>query len=111
VAFQTVTPAKLGQAAMLTSASILYKVPASTRTFVKDIDIGNTSSAPIMVYVYLVPVGGSPGPSTVLIPGISVPGNSILQWTGTQVLNANDTIQIQASGLGCTINASGGEAT
>jgi len=110
MAFQTVTPVKLGQAAMLIAPAVLYTVPNATRTFLKDIDIGNATGAPLSVYVYLVASGGSAGPSNVLIPGISVPGNSILQWTGTQVLNTGDTIQVQASGLGCTINASGGEA-
>ena len=108
--FQTVTPVKLGQMAMGVSPLVLYTVPLSTRTFVKDIDIANTTGAPLMAYVYLVPNGGSATAATLLIPGIQIPGNSILQWTGTEILNAGDTIQVQASGLGCTINASGGEA-
>lgn len=110
MAFQTVTPVKLGQGAMTTSPTVLYTVPAATRTFVKDMDIANTTGATLQAYVYLVPSGGSASPSTMLIPGIFVPGNSILQWTGTEILNTGDAIQVQASGAGCTINASGGEA-
>jgi len=34
----------------------------------------------------------------------------MFQWSGSQILNAGDTIQATASGSGVTINASGAEA-
>jgi hypothetical protein len=40
-----------------------------------------------------------------------VPANNSLQYNGVEVLNAGDTIQIQAASAGLTIIASGGEAT
>jgi hypothetical protein len=112
MAFQNITPVKLGQAAIGVAASILYTVPTSRRTFVKDIDLSNTTAAAIAgVSVYLVPAGGSPSQANMLVPGITLPANSIFQWTGSQILNAQDTIQVQAVAPGVTINASGGEAT
>jgi hypothetical protein len=40
-----------------------------------------------------------------------VPTANALQYNGLEVLNAGDTIQIQAVSTGLTIIASGGEAT
>lgn len=111
MAFQTVTPVKLGQAAITTGVTTLYTVPASTRTFVKDIDICNTSSSTsATVTVYLVPSAGTAGTSNMLVPTVIIPPNGMFQWSGNQILNAGDTIQIVASATGCTINAGGGEA-
>ena len=110
MAYQRVTPTKLGQAAITAVATTLYTVPASTRTLLKDIDIVNTSGGALTVDVYLVPSGGAAATTNALFYGYSINANSNLQWTGLQVLNAGDTIQIKASGLGCTIIASGGEA-
>lgn len=109
--YQRVTPTKLGQAAITAGTTTLYTVPASTRTMLKDIDIVNTSAGALTVDVYLVPSGGTAGTSNALFYNYSLASKTNVQWTGTQVLNAGDTIQIVASGLGCTIIASGGEAT
>jgi len=110
MAFQRVTPTKFGQAAITASTTTLYTVPASTRALLKDIDVVNTTGGAITVDIYLVPSAGSAATSNALFYAYSINGNTNLQWTGTQVLNAGDTIQIKASGLGCTIIASGGEA-
>jgi hypothetical protein len=42
---------------------------------------------------------------------VPVPAANALQYNGIEVLNAGDTIQIQAASTGLTIIASGGEAT
>lgn len=110
MAFQRITPVKLAQAAVTASAVTVYTVPASTRTMVKDIDICNTTAGALTVNVFLVPSGGSAGTGNALLYGASVTANTTLQWTGVQVMNAGDTIQVQASGLGLTANISGGEA-
>ena len=110
MAFQNVTPIKLGQAAIGVTVSTLYTVPASTRTYVKDLDIANTTASSLNVSVFLVPSGGSAGNTNILIPGITIPPSGMFQWSGTQFLNAGDTVQVIASATGCTINASGGEA-
>lgn len=110
MAFQRITPVKLAQAAVTASAVTVYTVPASTRTMVKDIDICNTTAGALTVNVFLVPSGGSAGTGNALLYGASVTANTTLQWTGVQVMNAGDTIQVQASGLGLTASISGGEA-
>ena len=105
--YQAITPTKLGQAAIGIATSTLYTVPASTRTFLKDIDIANTTATTITITVY---IGAGATTANALLYQIPVRGNSTLQWAGNQILNAADTIQVVASATGCTISASGGEA-
>jgi len=38
-----------------------------------------------------------------------VPGNSTVQWSGSQVMPTGATLQAQASSAGITINGSGGK--
>ena len=111
MAFDVITPAKLGQAAITTGVTTLYTVPASTRTLLKEFSIANTTAAAINVRVFLVPSTGTAGTSNAFLYDVSVPANNALQYNGIEVLNAGDTIQIQAASAGLTIIASGGEAT
>jgi hypothetical protein len=111
MAFDVITPAKLGQAAITTSVTTLYTVPASTRTLLKEFSIANTTAAAINVRVFLVPSAGSAGTSNAFLYDVSIPANNTIQYNGIEVLNAGDTIQIQAASAGLTIIASGGEAT
>jgi len=110
MAFNDITPTKLGQAAITTGVTTLYTVPASTRGFVKNLDIINTSAGALTYRVFLVPSAGTAGTSNALFYDFSIDTKENIQWTGTQILNAGDTIQIQASGAGITITASGAEA-
>ena len=63
MAFQNITPTKLGQAAITTGVTTLYTVPASTRTLLKEFSIANTTGAAINVRVFLVPAAGTAGPA------------------------------------------------
>ena len=65
MAFYNITPVKLGQAAMTASYVTIYTTPDNTRTFVKDIDIVNTTGSAISIYVSLVPFGGTAGTSKI----------------------------------------------
>jgi hypothetical protein len=111
MAFDVITPVKLGQAAITTGVTTLYTVPASTRTLLKEFSIANTTAAAINVRVFLVPSAGSAATSNAFLYDVPVPANNALQYNGIEVLNAGDTIQIQAVSTGLTIIASGGEAT
>ena len=108
--YQSITPLQLGQAAVTTSYATIYTVPASTRTYLKDFDIINTTGAIVYVYVSLVPSAGTAGTGNALMYNNALPAYTTMQWTGSQVLNAGTTIQVKASAVGCTITASGGEA-
>lgn len=112
MAFRIITPTRFGSSELdvLPTLTTVRTTPASTRDLVKDIDISNNTSTTVTVDVYLVPNGDSAGADNMLIPGVSIPGHSIFQWTGTQILNAGSTIQAGASVAGVTLTVSGGEA-
>lgn len=111
MAFDVITPTKLGQAAITTGVTTLYTVPAATRTLLKEFSIANTTAADINVRVFLVPSAGSAGTGNAFLWDVPVPTANALQYNGVEVLNAGDTIQIQAVSTGLTIIASGAEAT
>lgn len=108
--YQTVTPVQLGQAAMTTSYAVIYTTPASTRTYLKQMDICNTNASPVTVYVSIVPSAGTAGASNAVFYNTQLAGGTTLSWNGTQVMSAGGTIQVKASTSGTTITASGGEA-
>lgn len=106
-AFQQVTPVRFGQIQIGTANTIVYTVPAKMAAYLKDIDIPNTTGGAITVTVY---IGNDSASVNILIPGVSIPANSIFQWTGTQILNAGDVISAVASAPGCNGIFSGGQA-
>ena len=110
MAFYDITPLRLGQAAMTTSYATIYTTPANTRTFVKDIDIINTTGAIVYIYVSLVPVGGTAGTSNALFYNNALPAYTTVQWAGSQILDAGGFISVKASAAGCTVTVSGAEA-
>ena len=130
--FQNIVPKQLGQAALTTSVATIYTVPIATAnsavgansittqqttTYVKDINICNTTGAPITVNVHFVPPGGTAGTGNAILYGFSVAANGVERWTGTQLLppstssTSKTTIQASASAAGLTITISGAEAT
>lgn len=101
---------KLGQGALTTgSGTLLYTVPLNYRTVVMDINIANTTAAPITCALHLVPSGVAVGATNMLFPTVSVPANTVIQWTGNQHLNQSDFIQGIGSAAGLTVNISGEE--
>jgi len=110
MAYNIITPTKLGQAAITVGVTTLYTVPASTRCIVKNLDVINTSAGALTFRIFFVPSAGTAGTGNAVFYDFSINAKENIQWTGTQVLNVGDTIQIQASGTGITITASGAEA-
>ena len=110
MAFDVITPTKLGQAALGVGVTTLYTVPAATRTLLKEFSIANTTGAPINVRVFLVPAAGVAGTANAFLYDVPVPNGNALQYNGVQVMNAGETIQVQAAAVGLTITASGAEA-
>ena len=113
--FQNITAARLCQAAIGTSYATIYTVPTLSQGYVKDMDISNTTSSLINVYVHIVAYGASAGTTgtnaNAVLYSTPIPANSTLQWTGTQIMNANDMIQVKASATGLNITISGAQAT
>ena len=59
--FQNIVAARLCQAAIGTTYSTIYSVTGQTQSYVKDIDIANTTSSSINVYVHIVAYGSTAG--------------------------------------------------
>ena len=109
----TYTPKRLIDPTQLTtsSASALYTVPSSgVTTTVKEIIISNPTSTAASVSVYFVPSGRSADNTTVVVPGITVAGNSFYKSSFSTILNANDAIKASSSaGTTLTLTVSGVE--
>lgn len=112
MAFDVITPVRMGSAELAISPALttIRTTPALSRDLVKCIDVANNGVSAAMVYIYLVPSGGTADSSNLLVPGVSIPKNSLFQWTGTQVINSGATIQAKSSIAGVTAIVSGGEA-
>lgn len=111
MAYQNVVGTRLAQAETTASYVTVYTVPPSMRTYVKNIDICNTTSGPLRFYIHLVIRGHSATVSNSLFYNAPINANTTVQWTGTEIMNGGDTIQIKGSATGIAVSVSGGEAT
>ena len=110
MAFYDITPIQLGQAAVTGTIATIYTAPAGVRTFVKDLNICNTTSGALTINVHLVPKSGTAGTDNAILYTYSITANTTYRWTGIQIMNEGGTIQIKGSATGLTITASGAEA-
>ena len=123
--YQNIVPLQIAQAAVTGTAALIYTVPytsansatgtgnvvtSTTRTYLKDINICNTTAGAVTISIFLVPSGGSAGTSNALYYATTVAANSVLRWTGAQILMTSSTIWVQGSTTGLTVTISGGEA-
>lgn len=101
---------KLAQGAIGTGTGTLaYTVPTGYKAAVIDINLSNTTAAALTCAVHLVPAGVVVAASNMLFPTVSIPANTLIQWSGIQELNAGDFIQAIGSGAGLTMNITGDE--
>ena len=101
---------QLAQSALTTGAGTLcYTVPRGYRTHVKDVQIANTGAATLTCTMHFVPSGGSASAANTFVPTVSIPGYTMVQWTGEQIIDAGDFIQGIGSAAGLTVTISGDE--
>ena len=110
MAFYDITPLRLGQAAITGTIATIYTAPTGVRTFVKDLNICNTTGGAVTVNVHLVPKSGTADTTNALLYTYSIAANTTYRWTGVQIMNEGGTIQVKGSATGLTITASGAEA-
>lgn len=91
------------------AGTLLYTVPRDTRCEVRDITFSNTTAAPISFKLHVVASGGSPDSTNMMIPNVSVPGNTFVQWSGQATMNAQGYIQGIASAAGICVTIDGDE--
>ena len=109
--YQTITPIKLGQAVLTTTGSLIYTTPANTKTYLKQIDVANTTNNSRDLDIYIVPSGGTLGTSNAIVFTLAVAAHTVFQWRGVQIMNAGDTLRaIASAATSLTLTASGGEA-
>lgn len=109
----TFNPKRLISPAFLSTSasSALYTVGSNTTTMVKQILIANTSANATTVNIYLVPSGGSAGPTNLVFPSVSISGNSTITFDLNQALNTGDAIYASAAAASAvTMMATGYEA-
>jgi hypothetical protein len=117
MAFQNITANVLIPATGITAAAvILYTTPVvpaplGTRTLLKSIDVCNTTSGALTIFISLVALSGTAGTANALYSGYTIAANTTLSWRGLQVLVAGTFISVKSTTTGLTITASGGEAT
>jgi len=93
----TGVPGPLGQAAASTSFATLYTAPAGALAQVTDITICNTVAVAATFSVCVVPSGGTAGAGNALFFDAPIPGNTTVQWTGSQFMLAGGFIAAKAS--------------
>ena len=113
--FQNIVAQKLVQAAVGTSASTVYITPPNTQVYIKDICICNTNTNSSNINLYIVPSGKTAGitgtNANALFYNLDIPSHTTTHWTGTQILNAGDTIQVKSDNNGgLVLTISGAQA-
>jgi hypothetical protein len=109
--FQDIVGLRLGRGQLTTSYATVYTCPADKRAYIKDINLCNTHSGKEHAYVAIVPSGQTAGAAYEILSNYGIDAYTVYRWTGLQILNAGDTIQVKGSGSNLiTIYVSGAEA-
>jgi len=106
----TTTPRQLCQFVASTVETTVYAaVPAATRVMVTNIILANTSAAPVALSLSIVPASGTAGNSNRIVPGTTIPANTMVPIDMAQVLEpgmflsalggANNAITVTISGV------------
>lgn len=110
MAFQNITPTKLGTLAVTATFQTVYTTPERIRAMVKDIIICNTTAGALTADLCIVPAGGTPGTTNAILFTTAMAVSAQYHWQGLIVMNPGDTLQVRGSSTGLTIFVSGGEA-
>ena len=98
------TPSRLCQSALTTSPATIYTALSDGRTAILDVMVVNTTSAPLNVTMY---IGSAATANAFGFYSTVIAAYSSLQWSGFQILNANEAFLALGSGLGLTVTISG----
>lgn len=111
MAYQNIVGNRLAQAELTTSYAPIYTAPAETRTYIKNIDISNTTGSQIRFFISFVLKNGTAGTANSIFYNVPINAYSTVQWTGSDILTPGDFISAKASAAGVTVTVTGGEAT
>ena len=111
--FQNLTGKKLARAAVTATMAIVYETPANTRAYIKDIMVTNHSGSgggAGLISIHIVASGSTATFGNVIIDEYSVAKQEYLHWSGLQITNPGDTIEVLSDGTDLSITISGAEA-
>ena len=108
VLYNNVPTSQLGQAAVGTSVGTLYTASTKVAAHVNGIVICNTAAPSALIYLFVVPAGGTASQANALFYGNPLPGNTTLDWQGYLIVPAGGSIQGYASTTAVSITLSGG---
>ena len=111
--FQNLTGKKIARAAVTAVMAVIYETPISTRTYIKDIMVTNHSGAggaAGLISVHIVAAGSTATFGNVIIDEYSIAKQEYLHWSGLQITDPGDTIQVISDGTNLSITISGAEA-
>jgi hypothetical protein len=111
MAYQNIVGNRLAQAELTTSYATIYTAPAETRTYIKNIDICNTTTGTVRFYISFVLKNGTASAANAIFYNAPINGTTTVQWTGSDILTPGDFISVKASSAGVTVTVTGGEAT
>lgn len=78
---------------LLTNSSVtLYTVPALTQAIVRNIIVANTSATAATARLSI----GVDAAGTRILPEVSIPANSVYDWSGFLVMEAAETLRGQS---------------
>jgi hypothetical protein len=95
--FQDIVGLRLGRGQLTTSYTTIYTCPPGKRAYIKDINLCNTHSGKVHAYVAIVPSGQTVGVAYEILSNYGIDAYSVFRWTGLQILNAGDTIQVKGT--------------
>ena len=103
------TEKRLTQFAPTVSELAYYTTPPLTATIVANLLVANNAAVPVTLFLSIVTAGGVPGNANRIIPGTSIPANSVVPFDLATVMAAGDFISAYASATGLSIYVSGTE--
>lgn len=95
--FQDIVGLRLGRGQLSAAYTTIYTCPTGKRAYIKDINLCNTHSGKHHAYVAIVPSGQTAGAAFEILSNLGIDAYETYRWTGTQIINAGDTIQVKAS--------------
>ena len=95
-----------GPAQPTTTAATVYTVPASTTAIIRNIRVSNTTGSAATITMSI----GANAAAAQIMSAVSVPANSVYDWSGFLVLSATEIIQaLQGTSSALTVTISGVE--
>jgi hypothetical protein len=104
-----VTPTRLAQWQPGVTEATVYTVPGTAlRVIVTNIIVANVTTTGVALSLSIVPAGGTAGGANRLIPGTTIPANTVVPFDLSTVMNPGDFISaIAGAASSLTVTISG----